>query len=378
MKVLLVSNTSWSFYKFRKGLLGELVKKGHEVVVVANSDQFVKELKDIGVKFIALQYMQGRGVGPVNELKLIRELITLYRSERPDIIFQYTIKPNIYGSLAARVVKIPVIAVITGLGFTFINKGIVPSVARMLYKVALRKVKSVWFLNDDDREIFVSKKLVKAKQAFVLPGEGINCDYFAPIEQVNPEQFGVRFVLPARMLYDKGIKEYVEAARIVLKEYPAVQFALLGAANIDNPTAIPFAQIEEWEKEGVIKYLGSVDDVRKILQEYSCVVLPSYREGMSMVLMESASMALPLIVSDIPGCRELVDDKHSGLLCQARNSEDLAVKMMWMIGLSDKERKQMGENGRQKMLAQYSERVVFERYFELLHDFKEHSTGMQL
>lgn len=366
-RIILISNTSWSLYKFRAGLIRRLVEEKNEVILLSAADQYVDDLKKLGARFIPLKYMMGKGLNPLRELLLINELNILYKTERPDIVFQYTIKPNIYSSIVATRLNIPVIAVITGLGYTFINRGIVPRLAKSLYKAALKRVNKTWFLNVDDQNSFVTANLVDINKTSVIPGEGINCELYSPIGS-SKDKDKIRFILPARMLYDKGVKEYIDAAMMVNKEYPATEFNLLGFVNSDNPSAIPLFRIEEWSRNSFINYLGSVDDVRSIIEQHNCVVLPSYREGMSMALMESASLELPLIASNIPGCRQLIEHGTTGYLCKSKNAEDLAKQMITFLKLPSDKQLEMGRNGRRKMQKEFDEKIIIELYLKALKE----------
>src|SRR5690606_9593751 len=244
--------------------------------------------------------------------------------------FQYTIKPNIYSTLAARRYHIPTTAVITGLGYAFINKGVVTFMAKQLYRLALRRAKWVWFLNQDDFQFFVTRKLVGRGKARQIPGEGINCvDTFNPelVATADRDATEVRFLFIGRLLYDKGVAEYVSAARRIKKRYPQAVFWMLGYLNVDNPTAVQQVQLDEWVSDGTVMYLGALDDVRPTIAACDCVVLPSYREGMSTTLQESAAMAKPLIASDITGCKELIEDGVSGFLCEVANVDSLVLCM---------------------------------------------------
>lgn len=357
IKICLVSNTAWSFVRFRLDLIKSLVDQQYDVLLLAPKDESVDELKVLGVRFVPLEKMARKGMNPIADVLLYREFVRIYAQEKPDLVIQYTIKPNVYSTLAAKRNNIPVIAVVTGLGYAFINKGIVTAVAKKLYRFALRRADKVWFLNDDDYSFFINKNLVDENKASKIPGEGINCS-----ETYNPALFatdnhrhhGVKFLFIGRLLYDKGIREYVEAAGQIKKEYADVTFEILGYLNVDNPAAVQSAQLEKWVKAGWVNYLGAVDDVRPIIAAVDCVVLPSYREGMSTTLQESASMAKPLIASDIAGCRELVDEGKNGYLCEVKNVDSLAACMRKVIQLSPEERRVMGQTGRRKMINSFS------------------------
>ncbi|SEM81821.1 Glycosyltransferase involved in cell wall bisynthesis [bacterium A37T11] len=365
-KICLVSNTSWSFVRFRADLLQALISDGHQVILLAPEDEYTPQLSAMKLRFIILQHLYGQGVNPLADQRLYREFRTIYQLEKPELVIQYTIKPNIYSTLAASRLHIPAIAVITGLGYTFINKNIISLIASRLYRYALKKANRIWFLNQDDLDLFLLRRLVPPGKTLVLPGEGINCKrVFNPAlfpQSLSPASETIRFLLVGRLLYDKGIREYIMAARQIKEKHPQVSFYLLGYLNVQNPAAVPADQLEEWVQEGIVSYLGVTDDVRPYLLGTDCVVLPSYREGMSTILQESAAMEKPIIASDIAGCKELITHGKNGYLCKPRNPESLVQQMEAIINLSYDERRQMGKYGREKMMKEFSVDKVIQIY----------------
>jgi glycosyltransferase involved in cell wall biosynthesis len=363
--VCLVANTSWSMIKFRKNLITYLLQNDFKVSVIAPMDEYSAQITDLGANFIELKMLSGKGKNPLNDIKLVREFKSIYRQLKPDILFQYTIKPNVYSTIAARELKIPVIAVITGLGYTFINNGIVPFIAKKLYQQALKTATEVWFLNNDDRNLFINKKLVNKSKTAILNGEGIDTEWFKPTP-LNVQNSKIKFILIARLLWDKGIREFYEAATIIKAKYPNTEFSFLGYLNVENPKALSEAQMEQWVATGHINYLGSSSDVRPIIQAHDCVVLPSYREGISVTLMEGAALAKPLIASDIAGCKELIEENKNGFLCQVRDVESLAVCFEKLIQLPLDKRLEMGNNSRQKMVNEFSFESIVPKYKEAI------------
>ncbi|MGL4937298.1 glycosyltransferase family 4 protein, partial [Shewanella sp.] len=281
--------------------------------------------------------------------------------------------PNIYGSLAAKLAGIPSLAITTGLGYTFVNDNLVAKAARGLYKLAFRFPNEVWFLNEDDRQVFLQHRLVVNSKAVLLHGEGVDLEHFTPqtIESGEPldAQQPVRFLLIARMLWDKGVGEYVEAARIIRQRYPQAVFQLLGACGVANPSVIERSQIAQWEQEGLIDYLGTTDDVRPIIAKADCVVLPSYREGIPRTMIEAAAMAKPLIVTDVPGCRDVVSPGQTGWLCPVKDSRALADCCEQLISLSFEQRQAMGAAGRTFMHQHFDEKLVIKQYLQTLQKY---------
>ena len=359
-KIVLSSNTSWSIFNFRFGLIKELLKN-YEVIVVAPKDKYSEKLINLGCKYYDI-YIDRKGTNPINDLKTFWQYYRLYKKIKPDITLHFTIKPNIYGNFASQLLRIPVVNNITGLGTLFIKKNFITYLAEIMYKIALRN-SFVFFQNKEDKELFVQKNLVKRYD--VLPGSGVNTKKFKPIKIEKKDNI-FRFLLIARMIWDKGIGEYVEAAKIIKQKYKNVEFLLLGPVRVDNPTTIPKEQIDKWQKEGLVKYLGTTNDVKNIITKVDCVVLPSYREGISRVLLEAAAMEKPLIATNIAGCKEVVEDGINGYLCKVKDVKDLADKMEKMLNLSEDKRKEMGKAGRKKMIKEFDERIVIEKYLEAI------------
>lgn len=363
-KVLIALNTAWNLVNFRAGLIRGLQGAGYEVVTVAPPDDHAPRLRELGCRFIPLA-MDNQGTHPGRDLLLLWRLWRLLRKERPDVFLGYTVKPNIYGSLAAHALGIPVINNIAGLGAVFIKRNWLTRLVQGLYRRALSRSAKVFFQNEDDRRLFVEGGLVSAVVTDRLPGSGVDLARFSPVRWANAARKGMRFLLIARMLWDKGVGEYVEAARMVRRLHPDAEFCLLGFLDVQNPAAIARAQMDEWVAEGVVRYLGTADDVRPHVAEADCVVLPSYyREGVPRTLLEAAAMGRPIITTDAVGCREVVDDGVNGYLCHPRDAADLAEKMERMIALSPDEQAEMGRRGRDKMEREFDEQIVIRKYLE--------------
>lgn len=372
-KIILLSNTSWSFTRFRMSLVYMLLSEGYEVLLLAPEDADTPKLEASGARYLPIKHLRAKGLNPLHDLAFIRELRRIYRAERPDVIIQYTIKPNIYSSWVAQAMGIPYLAVVTGLGYTFIKGGWITTITSYLYKRAFKAARNVWFLNGDDHELFVSRGIVDSRKTLVLPGEGIDATVrFNPDSVKMDREYPVRdskirFIFVGRLLFDKGIREYVSAARILHEKYQGLEFNVLGYLNVNNPSAVSEKQLRDWVDSGLIHYLGSSDDVRPVLLNQDCLVLPSYREGMSTTLMEAGALARPLIASNVAGCREIIDDGINGFLCEGRNHVDLAEKMERFIRLPKADREKMGFVGREKILAEFSEERVLRVYRDQLH-----------
>jgi len=362
-KVVIAINTAWNLVNFRAGLIRALVASGYEVVAVAPPDEYAGRLDALGCRYSPLP-MDNKGTHPGRDLLLLWRFFCLLRNERPAVFLGYTVKPNVYGSLAAHALNIPVINNIAGLGVVFAKDNWLARLVRGLYRLALARSARVFFQNPDDLEQLVTSRVVRREVAGRVPGSGVNLERFeiTALPCVGEE---VRFLLVARMLWDKGVGEYVEAARIVKRRFANADFCLLGFLDVQNPTAISREQMSIWTAEGFVRYLGVSDDVRKEIAEADCVVLPSfYREGIPRSLLEAAAMGRPIITTDAVGCKEVVEDGVTGFLCQRQNAESLAEAMLKIIELSPATRQEMGRRGRLKVEGEFDEKTVIGRYLE--------------
>lgn len=372
--IAIVINTSWNIYNFRLGLLQSLQKEGYKIIAIAPRDDYSAKLEDLGFEYHNIQ-MNNKGTNPLEEIKLIWNFYKLYKKLKLDAILHYTIKPNIYGTLAARFLGIPTISNISGLGTVFLEDKFSSKVAHLLYKIALKYPQKIFYQNSHDRALFIDAKLSEESKTALLPGSGIDTQKFAPIARKNKSEC-MTFLFVARLLKDKGLVEYAEAAKMLQKENE-VKCYILGAYYDGNPSAVSKEQMQEWEEEGSVTYLGVSDDVATHMASVDCVVLPSYREGLSRVLLEAASMAKPLITSNVPGCKEVVDDGINGYLCEVKNSVSLKDVMQKMMDLSSKERESMGKYGRKKIIEKFDEKLVISQYintlFKILEDKSQRS-----
>lgn len=363
--IAIVINTSWNIFNFRVNLLKALQSEGYNIVAIAPYDFHTEKLIEYGFEYHDIK-INNKGTNPIEEIKLIKEFYKVYKEVNPDVILQYTIKPNVYGTIAANKLGIPVISNISGLGTVFLNNKLSSHIARLLYRISLRHPKKIFFQNSRDRALFIKSKLVKKKKTDIVPGSGIDTEKFKPVTREARKVKSLHFLFIGRLIRDKGLVEYVEAARMLKSKYPDAVFNILGTYYLGNPTAITHDEIEKWEAEGIIHHLGATDEVSAVIAEHDCVVLPSYREGLSRVLLEGASMEKPIVTTNTPGCKEAVDNGISGYLCNVKDAASLAQQMEKVLLLSEDERSEMGKRGREKMIAEFDEKIIIEKYREAI------------
>ena len=362
-RIVLSANSDWNIANFRGGLIRGLRTAGYEPVVIAPQDPAAdKRMRELDVERMAVP-MERSGLNPLADLALLARYRKLLKRLRPEAYLGYTIKPNIYGALVAASLGIPAIPNVSGLGTAFIRKGPLQRIVTALYRFGFRRAPVVFFQNDEDRQLFVGRRIVRSDQARVLPGSGVDLECFAPTPPVDGPPI---FLLVARLLRDKGVVEFVDAARMLREKLPNARFQLLGPIDEGNRTAISRRELDSWVAEGVVEYLGTTDEVRPFVAAASAVVLPSYREGMPRSLLEAAAMARPLIAADVPGCRDVVGQGVSGYLCTVRDAASLASAMQRFAELSLAERRAMGEAARQKVQEQFNEEFVVQAYLDVL------------
>lgn len=365
-RVVIISiNASWNIVNFRSGLVRALRSHGYRVIALAPPDQFSDRLGDLGAEYVPLE-MDGRGTSPVRDLGLLARYYRTLRAIRPDVYLGYTAKPNIYGSLAAQALGIPVINNVAGLGVAFLERGWLNRTVRSLYRLAFRRSAQIFFQNPDDLALFETGRLVDAGRTSLLPGSGVDLTHFCPPAE-SPMRERVTFLLVARLLWAKGVKEFVEAAQIVRNRYPHTRFQIAGIVDDNRREAIPLKQVLDWAASGAIEYLGPLQDVRPAMAEADCIVLPSYYpEGTPRSLLEGAAMGMPLITCEVPGCREVVREGVNGFLCKPRDARSLADKMLRIIDLGPDARAAMGRASRREAEERFDEKIVVRRYLDAI------------
>ncbi|MBE1290334.1 MAG: glycosyltransferase [Rhodobacteraceae bacterium] len=376
MHVLLTGNTTFKLANFRESLIRRLLADGHRVTVVAPPDEYVMKIQALGCDFVPLQ-MDRNGASPISEARLLLSIFMVIRRTKPDVVFSYTIKNNIYSGIACRGLGIPFVPNVTGLGPVFNARGLLNRTVRALYGVAFGKARAVFFQNSSDIMLFTGSRLVSKDRARLLPGSGVDLNRFAasPLPESGE---GIRFLLVARLLWDKGVGVYADASRKVRETFPQVRFQLLGPLDPDSESGISGAQVDEWSREGMVDYLGTTHDVLPFLQAAHCVVLPSYyREGTPRSLLEAGAVGRPIITTDMPGCRDVIINGETGFLVAPRDADQLAEACESFLKLSPKAQAEMGVASRRHIAQSYDEEIVIDAYLGILKDLSGQSQPAQ-
>lgn len=369
MKVAVVANTAWYLYNFRRNLMLALQHDGHQVVAIACDDGYGDQLQREGLRYRSVVFTVA-GTSMLREWSTVFALRRTLRQERVDVALTYTPKGTIYTALALTGSAVPTIVNISGLGRAFVHPSWLTAFVQRLYRIALGRAHCVFFQNKEDRQVFLDGKLLPAGRARLLPGSGVDLERFQP-RPARVADGALRVLMVARLLWSKGLREYVDAARSLAASDGRWRFALLGALDTSPVSGVPRALLDEWVAEGVIDYLGTTDDVRPHLAAADCVVLPSYREGVPRSLLEAAAMARPVITTDAPGCRDCVEPGSSGYLCQPRDAQSLARALEAFAALSEAERLHMGLEGRRKMEREFDECIVIRQYRQAMGELSQ-------
>ena len=355
MKVLILANYDVGLYRFRRELIQALLER-NDVLIALPEGNLVHPLEEMGCHFVDTP-IDRRGLNPVKDLKLFFHFLKLLWRGKSDLVITYTIKPNVYGGLACRILGVPYAINVTGLGSVFQTKGFVREVARFLYRLATKKAKVVFFENTDNMELFQKEKIISANQGRVLSGAGVNLEYFSYAPYPSTEE--TKFVFSGRVMKEKGVEELFSAMERLRAEGENCTLDILGGYEEDYADTIRC-----YEEAGWLKYHGYVEDVRPCIERTHCVVLASYHEGMANTNLEGAAMGRPIITSNIPGCREAVLDGESGLLCKPQDADSLYEAMKRFVSLPADIREQMGKAGRAHMEAMFDKKKVVEETME--------------
>ena len=363
MVVILAANTSWYLYNFRAGLIRSLISRGYTVVTAAPRDSHTYLLEELGVIFCHV-HMDNRGINPLKDALTVVQYIVIGRRHRPDCWLNFTIKPVIYGAIAGYLTGARVISTITGLGTSFLHRKRLAFLVELMYRLTQRLATKIFFQNEEDREFFQRKRLIEEEKADLVPGSGIDVEKFTLRKLPNEENF--RFLMIARLLWDKGVAEYVEAARVLGQIDCRLIFQIVGRIETESEEAVPSSELNRWVDEELIVYLGESDDIRRQISQADCVVLPSYREGLPRALLEASAMGRPVIAADAPGSRSVVIDGQTGLLCEARSASSLIRCMKEMSQKDFDDRREMGCAGRKFVEEKFREEFVIDKYLRVL------------
>ena len=365
MRVLVAVNYAKSLFSFRREVIEGLVGAGHQVVISAPEDEEVRRhFEGIGCRYAATEFDR-LSKNPLKDLALFRHYMAILRNEKIDVALSYTIKPNVYCGLAARLCSVPCLSNITGLGNSIENPGWLQKLTLALYRVGTAKSECVFFQNVHNRDFLVQNGF-RFRKVHMLPGSGVNLLKFTLLSY-PAESEPVRFLYIGRMLKDKGIDHLIEAAEIIKLDFPSVEFHLVGGCQEQQYLDI----LNEKADKGIIFWHGEQSDVRKFISRSACLVHPSYHEGMSNVCLENAASGRPVITTDVPGCRETVDDGVTGLLVRPRDTDDLVAKIRQFLSLTHEQRRQMGVCGREKMEREFDRQIVVKAYLDELDNLKK-------
>lgn len=367
-KILILANSDNGLYNFRKELIQELINPGKyltdrvdepaEVYIALPNGKRIDELKELGCKFIDIP-IERHGTNPIHELKLYRKYITVLKKIRPDIVFTYTIKPNLYGGMACKKLNIPCLMNITGLGTAVENSGIMQKLIILLYRLAVPSAKKIFFQNSENEQYFADQGLSVEKHC-MIPGSGVNLDKFVVSDY--PSEETIEFVFISRIMKEKGIDQYLEAAKCIRNKYPYTKFHICGDCEAEYK-----GRLEQYVNEHIVIYHGRVNDIPEVHKKTHCTIHPTYYpEGMSNVLLEACASGRPIITTDRSGCREIVDNGVNGFIVEQKNSDDLVEKIERFLVLPYEEKKKMGLAGRKKVEQQFDRKIVVKKYVDEL------------
>ncbi|GAB4497959.1 MAG: glycosyltransferase family 4 protein [Saprospiraceae bacterium] len=365
-KIAFVANTAWNLWNFRRWLIEMLENEGFEIVCLAPEDGLQEKLRGIkNLHFLPLKHLSRKSLSPFSNLQTLAELTRLLRRQRPDLAIFYTIKPNIFGCLAAHMAGIPAIATVEGLGYAANAPPFFKKIIFNLYHLAFLFAQKVVFLNSDDEAEFLARHVVPAAKTLVVKGTGVDTTHFSPEENAAAEPV---FLFIGRLLSDKGIREFVQAAKGVKEVFPQARFQILGSPDAGNPASIEHAELSHWIENQSVEYLGQTDDVRPHIARASVIVLPSYREGMPRVLLEGMAMGKPIITTNSVGCRDTVEEGRNGFIVPSENAEALTDAMLRFLKLPPAQQLAMGHYSRQKAATEFSNEVVLPQYLQLIRE----------
>ena len=369
MKIFMFANTDWYLFNFRLPLIKKLIGLGHEVTVLSPAGLFQSRLRDEGVRCLTIS-LERKGQFGTSDIKGLYQLLRIYGREKPDVVHHFTVKAVIYGMVAAKIARIPFqINAITGMGYLFTGDKARSSFIRKVVVLCLQKLLSgkncrTVVQNQDDQAALLNLGISRTESLFLIPGSGVNLEKFAP--SVVQKTGNVKILMASRILIDKGVREYVAAARKILALRADVEFMLAGTPDRGNPSAIGVEEIETWRDVKGFEYLNYVENMKELLDSIDIAVLPSYREGLPRSLLEASACQLPCVASDVPGCNHVVDDGVTGYLVEPKTTSELSLAIEKLIDDPDL-RKRMGLAARERVVRLFSEKMVIDKTLDIYH-----------
>ncbi len=366
----LSANSSWYLYNFRYSTIKEALSRGFEVICVSPNDGYHSKLQDLGCGYHELNF-NSKSTNPALDLFLLYKFYKIYKNIRPNVAFHFTVKNNIYGTLASKILGIPSVNNISGLGTAFLSASLSSFIVKFLYKISQPFAHKVFCQNIEDYNFLSDQKLVHKESLDLLPGSGVDLKRFHPklrSKEKNTDAI-FSFLYAGRMLKDKGIFELIEAFSEISKVNKKCKLILCGFADVDNNSAISKEELHIFSRIPFIDYIGPTDKIEDVLANVDCVVLPSYREGMPKILLEAGAMGLPSLASDVPGCRNVIQNKVNGLLFKPKSIKSIKTSLNVMLNMSNIERMNMGLNARKIIEKNFDEEIVINKFFNVLKDF---------
>jgi len=368
MKIIIAGITDNGIYRGRRALITRLVSEGHQVVIIAPKSNFVDKLKELGCDFVDIN-IQRHGINPKEEIKVFNAYRKILKSEKPDLVFSFTIKPNLYLGISCRMMKIPYVMNITGLGEGLMHEGRTKQVLLKVYPIATKRAYCIFFQNTFNRQFFIDHKLADPKIFRMLPGSGVDIANFTPIEY--PDEYdGIRFLFVSRIVKDKGIDELIAAIKVIKERHENVEFHFVGGCADEYKESL-----EQWKSDGLIIYHGRVapEEMKDYYKMTHCLIHPSYHEGMANVILESAACARPCMASNINGCKEGIDDGVTGYVFDVKSSQAIVERVESFLSLPHEKKIAMGLAGRKKMEHEFDRQIVTNAYMQVVKEVAEQS-----
>jgi glycosyltransferase involved in cell wall biosynthesis len=369
--ITLSANSSWYLYNFRQSTIREAILRGYKVVCISPEDNYHSRLIDMGCNHQPINFYSN-STNPFLDFMIFCKFFIAYKKIRPDMAFHFTIKNNIYGTLAARLLRIPAVNNVSGLGTAFISFSVSSLIVKLLYKISQPFAYKVFCQNVEDYDYLINSKLVSKKSLALLPGSGVDLKRFnsSLIENKHNKNSTFTFLFAGRMLRDKGLLELISAVQQVNQGKLRCKLTLCGFSDVDNISAISKDELNSFSLIQGIDWIGPSDSIEEVLASVDCVVLPSYREGMPKILLEAGAMGLPSLASDVPGCRNVIQDGVNGLLFKPKNIQSLEHAIKQMLDMKDSERKLMGLNAKEIIEKHFNEQIVVNAFFDVLKEYE--------